>query len=116
MNRYISSLLFSVLFFNGASFAETDEYARCKLLSRLAETIMEARQVGYPMSTLMDDMAGRGTKEVTQEIDGLIVPLIVEAYEMQSFSTKILQQKTVADFRDLYHLECVKEINARKLR
>lgn len=73
---------------------------RCKTWSGMAETIMKARQVGAPMSELMD-AAEEANSEAMKKI-------VIMAYEKPRFSAEEVQKRSTDEFRDEIYLACIK--------
>lgn len=77
---------------------ENEEY--CEAISRLSEGIMKSRQAGVSLS----DSLGIAQTEVTRMI-------VLDAWESPRYSTKSVIQREVDDFRDKWHLGCLKAIS-----
>jgi len=76
----------------------------CEAWGKVAAKIMESRQAGMPMSTLM---------EISKE-DKTQQALIVKAYEHPHLQTKEYIQKSIGDFRDEVYLDCFKKSEGMK--
>jgi len=70
---------------------------KCETLGNIAETLMEVRQQGVPMSNLMNEF--RGVK--------LMEELVIEAYKTPRYSTPRIQKRVVQDFKNEVYMECV---------
>lgn len=86
---------------HGARAAE-GEQASCADISELAANIMESRQSGTAMADMMTLADGAGSAS------DLIEAMVVSAYEMPRFQTPTHQRRQVAEYRDAWHLRCVK--------
>lgn len=83
--------------------APVDPHTKCLTYSQLAESIMQARQEGVPMSTVM---------EILLPIGGKLAPAMVTlAYEEPRWGSEDLQQMAIANFRDENYLACFRASN-----
>jgi hypothetical protein len=101
--------LLLVLFFTISSLchAEEDKTSGCTAISGLAETMMTNRQKGVAMSKMMELIKeiGKGSK-ITNSIESYVV----RAYEQPRYSSPEMQKRSIEEFRDEVHLECVKAL------
>lgn len=72
----------------------------CAFFSKVAEKVMEARQVGVSMTSVM------GAFEKVANDNGFYEGLIMLAYEQPRYSTESAQQRAIEDFRDDTALTC----------
>jgi len=72
---------------------------QCRRYEEFAETLMQGRQAGVPMSTAL------GTTD-----NELLNHLVVSAYEKPRYGTENMQQREVEDFRNEVYLECIKNM------
>lgn len=72
----------------------------CEMYSSLAETVMEARQAGLPMSDMMDLVMDGSLRKLTEEF-------IIEAYKTPRYSSERMKREAVIDFKDDVYHECV---------
>jgi hypothetical protein len=72
---------------------------QCRKYEGFAETLMQGRQAGIPMSTAM----GSGENE-------LLNHLVVSAYEKPRYGTDQMQQREVEDFKNEVYLQCIKNM------
>lgn len=77
-----------------------DPAVYCKSISKLAESIMSARQNGVPMSEAMDISS-----------DTLVRALVEDAYKKPALSTPEFKQKLIRDFADSAYSICWKTRN-----
>jgi hypothetical protein len=75
----------------------------CGSMGELAATIMENRQSGVSMATMMEAVPGEGNS--TSELSET---LIISAFETPRYSTDQMQKRAVEEFRDEAYLSCVK--------
>ena len=75
----------------------------CKLLDRLAESIMEARQKGAPMAEVMA-IADTGSDK---QLNAVLRSLAIYAYKTQRWETAKLQKEAITDFRSDVYLSCI---------
>jgi hypothetical protein len=75
--------------------AETEGHP-CEMLGGLAAQIMEARQVGVPLSDMMRISAD----------SELIQALTISAYQSPRFSTDAYRQEAITDFRNEVEVMC----------
>ena len=79
------------------------EVELCNQISGLAETIMDNRQSGVPMSAMID----------ATPIDSVAYDLIVEAYQYPRLTTERLQQGYIRDFADEAMVACLKGLGGK---
>lgn len=75
--------------------AETED-DNCKQLGVLAARIMEARQVGVPLSDMMEIVKG----------NDLLQALTIAAYQSSRFNTDAYRQEAITDFRNKVEVAC----------
>lgn len=75
----------------------------CKMIGDLAEKTMEARQVGVPMSKMM---------EIAKD-DRLLKSIIIDAYKKPRFSTDEFQRSATVDFRADWEVACYEVKNKK---
>ena len=75
--------------------AETEEHP-CETLGGLAALIMEARQLGAPLSEMMRIAAD----------NELLKALTITAYQSPRFSTDSYRQEAIKDFRNEIEVMC----------
>lgn len=69
----------------------------CKELSNTAKDLMEIRQQGYSMSTLMEAAEG---SELAQA-------LVIEAYRQPRYNSERYKKQAVEDFTNSVYLQCL---------
>jgi len=69
---------------------------RCDALSELAGSIMDAHQLGVPMSKAMK----------AADSDPLTEKMVIAAYEKPRYSTEKMKRQETAEFRDTVYLMC----------
>lgn len=81
-----------------------DMDAICESAGLLAESIMEVRQAGGSLSSMMEpsDSQSPGFREIHRA-------MIIEAYDEPGYSSESVRQRVIADFRDRWHLLCLKD-------
>lgn len=85
-----------------------EKHGFCTELSELAETIMDARQNGVSMSSLMDlTLKKRGTSKLEKHLSNIQLILIQEAYAMPRFHASENIRKSVQDFKNQTYLLCI---------
>ena len=72
----------------------------CETYSGLAETIMDSRQSGTSMATVI---------AIVRE-DAYATNMVRIAYEQPRWHTDESQQRAIEDFRDAVYLECYKAV------
>lgn len=72
----------------------------CETYSGLAETIMDGRQTGTPMATMIAIVSD----------DAYATHMVRTAYEQTRWHTGENQQRAIEDFRDAVYLECYKVV------
>ena len=76
----------------------------CNQLATTAETLMDARQQGVPMSTAI----GIVNKVKDKDLRGTMRNMVMQAYEAHRYMTAEVQQITIGNFRDEWHLACLR--------
>lgn len=84
-----------------ATLTHADAARRCKPFGELAATIMEGRQVGVPMSKMME----LGDDDET--IQGIAGSMVIEAYKRPRMSVDENQRKMTRDFENEMFLSCI---------
>lgn len=85
---------------------------RCSSMGELAKTIMEKRQSGIFMETIMqviDENDNGPTMKFTEE-------LIISAYETPLCHTEETKRLAIREFQNKAYLKCVKIMRAQKNR
>jgi hypothetical protein len=77
--------------------------AYCESVSRMAASVMMARQRGMDMAKVM-----KADSDASDEFVQSMQAMVIAAYESPRFSTDIHQQRAVEDFRNDAFLACVK--------
>lgn len=77
---------------------ETDEY--CETISQLSEQVMISRQRGAPLSETLG----------ISELD-IVRTIVMDAWETPRFFMESLSQREIDDFRDKWHLTCLKSMS-----
>lgn len=83
---------------SGEEKLENDNY--CETVSNLSENIMKSRQRGASLS----DALGISPLEIVRTI-------VLDAWETPRYSMESLSQREIDDFRDKWHLLCLKALN-----
>lgn len=81
--------------------AQEDITDPCVVASDLAKVIMEHRQLGTPISKVVDLAGG----------NSYVIGLVLIAYDTPRFSTSEYQQEAVTDFSNMVGLVCYKELS-----
>jgi hypothetical protein len=77
----------------------------CAMIGELAEAIMDGRQSGMAMSTMMGIVPAK-----EDPARDLIAALIAEAYDSPRFGTPQNQRRAVQDFRNNVEAQCFKAV------
>lgn len=78
----------------------------CNSVSKLAESIMKARQNGVPMRDIFNILHAHSTSESFTAISN---ELVIAAYEEPHWSTESNKTRAARDFSDRFYLACVKQ-------
>ncbi len=73
----------------------SEDNADCKTMSEFGSLIMEFRQKGLPLSTLMDIEEFNGVRDI-----------IIGVYKTKVYSSKAAKQKAINEFRDAVAMDC----------
>lgn len=99
MGRLLSSLV--VLLFSVTSYAQSDEVlGYCKEISLISEDIMEYRQNGVPMATIMEFVSGM------EGFSNLGKIIVKDAYSEPLWLTEDAKQRSKVEFGNKYYMEC----------
>lgn len=79
----------------GGETLKKDDY--CEKISEISEAIMESRQRGVSLSNALG----------TSPLD-IVRTIVLDAWESPRYSTESVVQREVDDFRDQWHLVCLK--------
>lgn len=81
-----------------------EEMATCDMYGGVAASTMSARQAGVSLSDMMktSDSQSPGLSEISRH-------MIIEAYDEPEYSSELVKQRVIADFRDRWHLRCLKD-------
>lgn len=102
--RYVIGLgLVSILIGQPAIAMTTDE--ACANVARAAEAVMQARQNGTAMQTVLEKL--NDTQFTAEGKEGFRA-MIMMAYEQPRFNTEENKQNAINDFRDKVQLVCMK--------
>jgi hypothetical protein len=74
--------------------------AYCGMISKLSEQIMSSRQKGVSLSTAL----GIAKSD-------LIRMIVMDAWESPRYSSETVSQREIDDFRDKWHLLCLKSVS-----
>jgi hypothetical protein len=74
--------------------------AYCEMISKLSEQIMSSRQKGVSLSTVL----GIAKSDMVRTI-------VMDAWETPRFFMESLSQREIDDFRDKWHLLCLKSVS-----
>ncbi len=70
----------------------------CEGIADLAGAVMSARQAGVSLSRSLELVEGNDAMKI----------MVINAYEMSRMHTEEFQQRMVEDYRNLWHLACLK--------
>lgn len=90
-----------------AAQAESDTMEQCQLLSGVAGSVMENRQIGVPMSSTMDVMVS-GKED---EVKAFLSQIVTLAYGIDKQHTAELQQAAITKFTEVYFIKCMKDLS-----
>lgn len=76
---------------------------KCEFLGKFAEIFMTSRQIGMPLSTALESIPDSPLSEVMRT-------MILEAWGHPVYSTESISQSTISEFRDKWHLSCLKSV------
>lgn len=93
------SLISITMLLSATAGAASDDH--CTNIAMLAESVMDSHQAGVSISEVLGSAKEAG-------IEGIIQPMVIEAYDSPRFSTEPMKKKKVGEFRDKWHLRCLK--------
>lgn len=94
--------IITLLFFTFSAWT-AEKFDLCESQNDIATTIMQKRQQGVPMITMMK--VASQTKEAP--IRDLLISMTRAAYEYPKFSTPEHQQRQVVEFADQIYIQCL---------
>jgi hypothetical protein len=93
----MKKLILLAALISAPTYAEDDF---CLQMHNVGKTIMDARQKGVSLPTMMQTMSGN--------LKELLKPIVVEAYSHPVYTTPSIKKETVDEFANKLHLECLK--------
>ena len=78
---------------------------RCGALEELARTVMEKRQNGFPMKTLVDAISGIGDKKGRKAVK----MMVIMAYDVPNYNSEEYEREAVNNFADKFYKMCIKD-------
>jgi hypothetical protein len=102
MKKLIIAII-TVVFMFSVSFANAG--VDCEKIEKLARAIMEKRQDGYQMSTLMGVM----NKNDNEAAKNILKIMIIDAYDYPNYSTVEMERETITEFGNKYYKHCVEQ-------
>ena len=94
------TVLSSPLMAEGLAGDEMNTDEMCDGLSSLSEKIMEARQAGVSLSNALGIVQTEATRMI-----------VMDAWESPRYSTESIIQREIEDFRDRWHLTCLRAMS-----
>lgn len=101
MKKLLAALFVSTLI---TPIAQANEL--CNNVHTMATSIMDARQKGVPLKTMVDII----NQNYSSEVRVLVIKLAVDAYKYPQYSVENNQQKQINEFGNLYYGECIKQV------
>lgn len=104
MNRHVAIVALMLAFSAHADDVSKMKWQeKCKGVSEVAKSIMEARQGGAPMSKLMDIAAE----------NGIMQAMVRDAYSVPHYSVEANKNRAAADFSNEQYAMCANVFNHR---
>lgn len=94
-------LIIASLFVHLSAFAQ--EKAGCGSYGKLAETLMESRQIGMSMQKQMES-----AEKQSEPLRSQVQSMLIMAYERPRYNSEENQRREIENFRDQIYLECIK--------
>lgn len=79
----------------------------CKSVQDLAEVIMEKRQAGMNISSMMEVVIDENDPEI---MNNLHKEMILDAYNTSLYSTSLYIIRVVNEFKNTWYLNCIVEL------
>lgn len=73
----------------------------CAALATYANNVATAHQAGVPLEKTIEIARASGLEDI-------LMPVVTRAYSMPRYTTKSVQEREIARFRDAEHLRCIK--------
>ena len=92
----------------------------CRSAANSAESTMRSRQLGLPMSEIIDNInsIARDNQDFNAAERAAFINrmerMVIEAYESPRYATDEMQKKIIEDFRDKKYLECAQTVMHRQ--
>lgn len=102
-------IIAAMLFVPTIAFSEEQPASKeivCNSLGALAKVVMENRQMGVPLSKMLEVPA----KMQEESLANITTAIILEAYDSPKFSGKQYQQEAAEEFSNKVVLECWKNL------
>jgi len=94
--------LFMSVSLSGTALAEeASPYEGCKAIASVASTIMKSRQIGVPLTKVLD------WAESHEKFTEMLLPIVKSAYRVPKFSTEKYQTRAALEFENKVMLECL---------
>ena len=78
------------------------------MISEYAKLVMENRQLGAPLSLMMDAATDSNNEKERRVLE----KMTIEAYETPKYSSKEMINEEVNEFQNKYYLNCFKAMRA----
>ncbi len=95
-----------MLFLVGANVYAETTHEECTRVHDTALVVMKMRQDGIPIKKQMDVVEKTGG--ISNKGSGVLVEMIVEAYETDQFQTEKYKNTSATEFANKWYLACVK--------
>jgi hypothetical protein len=102
MKKFIVTmcLIISVISFSSVSFAGD----KCREFSKLAALIMENRQHGVPLTSVIEKIEGINDKP---EVKSLLINLTIQIYKTPRYNVEANQQEAITEMGNEAYLMCI---------
>lgn len=105
MNKLLTAVCTSFIFMFPTAKAQTMDHHTCTQIAELAESVMEARQLGGDIIHILNRLE---TLEDTNPFKEPLIGLTHIAFETPRYSTESMQERAMNDFKSQVYIECIK--------
>ena len=102
----VAALALAVFSGNALAITSQDKAETCALMAKLANDLMTTHQAGVPLAQVLE----MGNNLSSEETRTVFQQLALKAYSHPRYSTAQMQQKEIAEFRDEWHVTCLKTL------
>ena len=82
----------------------------CNNMATMAASFQDAHQTGVPLTEALRIV--KESSNGVEKIETVLRGIAIDAYSQPTFTTEEYQDKTVSEFRNRWHLNCLKQFGS----